>query len=182
MNDDRTRPPTAAEARAEVEARREATKVARAAELDERFGDTLPGKGIIGTSWFVTAAFVVVTVPAVIDPDRFIGAFFVVSLVIFFLACALFAIDIVLAAARSRDDAMGIGGLFFLAGCAPRRAQVHLMAALAVQVVVALVAAAVHPFTPLAFGTLVPMVGLSFSGLWAVRHGLFPPRVGVRKS
>ena len=178
MNDDRTRQQTAAEARAEVEARREATKAARAAELTERFGDTLPGKGIIGTSWFVTAAFVVVTVPAVIDPDRFIGAFFVVSLAIFFLACALFAIDIVLAAARSRDDAMGIGGLFFLAGCAPRRAQVHLMAALAVQVVVALVAAAMHPFTPLAFGTLVPMVGLSFSGLWAVRHGLFPPRAG----
>ena len=52
----------------------------------------------------------------------------------------------------------------------------------AVQVVVALVAAAVHPFTPLAFGTLVPMVGLGFSGLWAVRHGLFPARVGVRPS
>ena len=73
-------------------------------------------------------------------------------------------------------------GLFFLAGCAPRRAQVHLMAALAVQVVVALVAAALHPFTPLAFGTLVPMVGLGFSGLWSVRHGLFPPRVPVRAS
>lgn len=177
MNDDRSRPPTAAEARAEVEARRAATKDARAAELDERFGDGTPGRPIIVASWLVTAVFVAVTVPAVIDPDRFIGAFFVVSLVIFFLACALFVVDIVLAAARSRDDAMGIGGLFFLAGCAPRSVQIHLLSALAIQVVVAIVAAAVRPFTPLAFGTLVPMVGLGFSGLWAVRHGLFPSRV-----
>jgi len=176
MNDERSRPQTAAAARAEVEANRAATREARAAALDERFGERVPGRAIIAVSWVVTASFVLVTVPAVIDPDRFIGAFFVVSLVIFFLACALFAIDIVLAAARSRDDAMGIGGLFFLAGCAPRSVQLHLMSALAVQVVVALVAAAVHPFTPLAFGTLVPMVGLGFSGLWAVRHGLFPPR------
>lgn len=176
MNEHRTRPPTAAEARAEVEARRDATRAARAAALEERFGEGVPGRGIIVTSWVVTAAFVLVTVPAVVDPDRFVGAFFVVSLLIFFLACALFAVDLVLAAARSRDDTMGIGGLFFLAGCAPRSVQVHLMSALAIQVVVALVAAALHPFTPLAFGTLVPMVGLGFSGLWAVRHGLFPSR------
>ena len=176
MNDRSSRPQSAAEARAEYEAARAATRAARAEEMDERFGDELPGRGIIGASWFVTVTFVAVTVPAIVDPDRFITPFFVVSLVIFFLACALFAVDIVLAAARSRDDAMGIGGLFFLAGSAPRAAQVHLMSALAVQVVVALVAAAVHPFTPLAFGTLVPMVGLGFSGLWAVRHGMFPPR------
>lgn len=176
MNDQKPRPKSAADARAEYEAQRAASREERSAEMDQRFGDGLPGRGIIAVSWFVTILFVVVTVPAIVDPDRFVAAFFAVSLAIFFLACGLFAVDIVLAAARSRHDAMGIGGLFFLAGSAPRAAQAHLMGALAVQVVVALVAAASHPFTPLAFGTLVPMVGLGFSGLWAVRHGLFPER------
>jgi tetrahydromethanopterin S-methyltransferase subunit C len=95
---------------------------------------------------------------------------------LFLAGCALFMIDLVLAAARSRDDAMGIGGLFFLAGSAPRGVQRHLLGSLAVQVVVAVGAAALDPFTPLAFGTLVPTIGLAFCGLWAVRHGLFPAR------
>ena len=82
---------------------------------------------------------------------------------------------LVLAAARSRDDAMGIGGLFFLAGSAPRAVQRHLMGSLAVQLVVAVVAAALDPFTPLAFGTLVPVLPLGLAGLWSVRHGMFDP-------
>ena len=64
-----------------------------------------------------------------------------------------------------------------VAGVAHPKVRTPLVRQLYFQVVVAIVAAAVHPFTPLAFGTLVPMVGLGFSGLWAVRHGLFPSRV-----
>ena len=143
--------------------------------MQERFGDTVPGRAIIAASWASTLLFTAVTVPAVIDPDAFIGLFFGVSVALFFAGCAVFALDLVLAAARSRDDAMGIGGLFFLAGSAPRAAQRHLLGSLAVQVVVAVVAAALDPFTPLAFGTLVPVLPLALAGLWAVRHGLFEP-------
>jgi hypothetical protein len=100
--------------------------------------------------------------------------------VLFFAGCAVFALDIALAAARSRDDAMGIGGLFFLAGSAPRPVQVHLLGSLAVQVAVAVLGAALHPFTPLAFGTLVPTSALALAGLWSVRHGLFPAAGPVR--
>ena len=103
--------------------------------------------------------------------------FFAVSVVLFLAGCALFMVVLVLAAARSREDAMGMGGLFFLAGSAPATVQRHLLGSLAVQVVVAIAAAALDPFTPLAFGTLVPTIGLAFCGLWAVRHGLFPPRI-----
>jgi hypothetical protein len=45
-----------------------------------------------------------------------------------------------------------------------------------VQVVVAVVAAALRPFTELAFGTLAPTLGLALCGWWAVRHGLFEER------
>jgi hypothetical protein len=54
--------------------------------------------------------------------------------------------------------------------------QRHLLGSLGVQIVVAVVAAALDPFTPLAFGTLVPTLGLALCGLWAVRHGMFPGR------
>lgn len=170
------RPPTAAEARAQVEARRAEDRAARAAAMEERYGDTLPGRSIIVASWASTALFALVTVPALVDPEAAVAAFFAVSMLLFTAGCAVFMVDLVLAAARSRDDAMGIGGLFFLAGSAPPAVQRHLLGSLGVQIVVAVVAAALDPFTPLAFGTLVPTLGLALCGLWAVRHGMFPGR------
>lgn len=171
----RPRPESAAEARAAVEAQRAATRTERQAELQRRYGSGVPGRWILVASWSSTALFAAVTVLVVIDPDRFIAAFFGVSVALFFAGCGLFAGDIVLAAARSRDDAMGIGGLFFLAGSAPRSVQLHLLGSLAAQLVIGIAGAATDPFTPLAFGTLVPVLALSFVGLWAVRHGLFAP-------
>jgi hypothetical protein len=44
-------------------------------------------------------------------------------------------------------------------------------------VVVAFAAAALRPFTSLAFGILVPMWGLALAGVWGARHGTFGPRV-----
>lgn len=172
----RERPPSAAEARAEAEADRAARRGEREASMQAAFGDGLPGRWIVAASWGCTALFTLSAIPALIDPEDSITVYFTVSVVLFLLGCALFMVDLVLAAARSRDDAMGIGGLFFLAGSAPPAAQRHLLGSLGVQVVVAVGAAALDPFTPLAFGTLVPTVGLAFCGLWAVRHGLFPAR------
>ena len=34
----------------------------------------------------------------------------------------------------------------------------------------------IRPFTPLAFGILVPMLGLGLIALWGARHGTFPAR------
>lgn len=168
------RPQTAAEARAEVEARRDQQREAREAQMRERFGDRPPGRSIIVASWLCTAAFVLSAIPALVDPADAVAVYFAVSVGLFLAGCALFLVDLVLAAARSRDAVMGIGGLFFLAGSAPRSVQRHLLGSLALQVVVAVLAAALDPFTPLAFGTLVPTIGLAFCGLWSVRHGLFP--------
>ena len=47
---------------------------------------------------------------------------------------------------------------------------------MAVQTIVGLVTAAIRIETTLAFGILVPTLGLAFCGLWGARHGLFPPR------
>ncbi len=81
------------------------------------------------------------------------------------------------AVARSRTDEISVAGLYFLAGgSAPSPVRRRLMGALLVQVVVAFATAAIRPFTSLAFGVLVPVYGLGLAGLWASRHGEFPPR------
>src|SRR4051812_35483515 len=81
-----------------------------------------------------------------------------------------------IAVGRSRNDAIGIGGLYFLQGSAPPAIRLHLLGSLGAEVVIALVAASLRPFTGVAFSILAPMWGLGLCGLWAARFGTFPPR------
>jgi hypothetical protein len=127
----------------------------------------------------VTAVFVVVAVASAVALDRLKVMVVVVSLVLFAVGCIAFLWAYAIAVNRSRTDAIGIGGLFFLQGSAPRAVQVRLLGALAVQVVVAVATAAVHPFTSQAFAVLAPMFGLGLAGLWGARHGRFGPRTEV---
>lgn len=137
-----------------------------------------PGQGLIRAAWAGTALQVVVAVPAVLAPDTVGPTYAVVSLGLFAVGVVAFLWAYAIAVGRSRTDTIGVGGLFFLAGCAPPAVQRVMMTALAVEVVVALGAASLRVYTALAFGILVPMFGLGLSGLWGARHGTFPPRTG----
>jgi hypothetical protein len=172
----RPRPQSAAEARAEVEARRSERAEARRSEVEAAFGGGVPGRAIVVVSWVASAVLCLLTAAAVAVPDEAIELFFAFTVGSFLAGSALLALDVVLAAGRSRTHAMGIGGLFFLAGSAPRPVQVQLNVALGLAVVVATAGAAVRPFTPLAFGVLAPVLQLGCSGLWGVRHGHFALR------
>jgi hypothetical protein len=168
---------SAAQARSEVEAQRAVRRAAREARLTEAFGGEVPGRPTIWATWIATTIQVVATVGALADEDRFLGTYLSVSLVLFGIGSALFVVDIVLAAARSTRDAMGIGGLFFCAGTAPRAVALSMNASLAVAVLVSLVAVGVRFSTPeLAFGTLAPVLQLALTGFWGVRHGVFAER------
>ena len=119
----------------------------------------------------VTAVAAVVTEAATVVAAGVALALFAVGIGIFFWAYAI-------AVNRSRTDAIGIGGLFFLAGSetAPAGVKRALLASLALQTAIGLATAAARPFTPLAFGVLVPLYGLALTGLWGARHGRFGPR------
>lgn len=134
------------------------------------------GGRIITVSRAGTALFAVTATAAVIDRDSFGLLNVVVSLGLFGIGCVVFLWAFGVAVNRSRTDAIGIGGLYFLQGSAPRRVQVALLVPLAAQVAVALVSAGLRPFTSLAFGVLVPMFGLAQAGLWGARHGRFGSR------
>lgn len=140
-----------------------------------------PGARIILASRVGTLAFVVTSVAAVIDRDLFGLVAVAVDLVLFLIGCVVFLWAFGVAVNRSRTDAIGIGGLYFLQGSAPRQVQVALLVPFVVQVVVALVTAGLRPFTSLAFGVLVPMFGLAQAGLWGARYGSFGSRFDDEK-
>jgi hypothetical protein len=138
--------------------------------------DPFPGRGIIRASLIGTVVFTISAVATAIAPTTFIAVGVGVAMVLFFVGIGLFFWAYAVAVNRSRTDLIGLGGLFFLAGSAPGRVQRLLLGSFAVEVVVGLVTAGVHPFTPLAFGVLASMYGLSLCGLWAAKWGTFPPR------
>lgn len=139
------------------------------------------GHGLIRASWVGTAVFTVVSVIATIDPDSLGAPAVVVSLVLFAGGSVAMFWAFLIAVQRSREVVIGIGGLYFGAGSAPRGVRRHLMASLAVQVIVAFTTASIRVFTSLAFGILVPVWGLGLAGLWCARHGEFAPRDDVAR-
>jgi hypothetical protein len=134
------------------------------------------GRGVIKASWIGTGIFTVSAVATAIAPRTFVAVGVGVAMVMFFVGIGLFVWAYAVAVNRSRTDLIGLGGLFFLAGSAPRPVQWSLLGSLAVEVVVGIATAAVHPFTPLAFGVLASMYGLALCGVWAAKWGTFPPR------
>ena len=140
------------------------------------------GSGIVQASWASTALFTAVSVVAVLVDGAPRTAAAAIDVVLFLIGIGIFLWAYAIAVGRSRTVEMGIGGLFFLAGdvadAAPRR---HLRLSLGVQVVVSLVAASIRLYTVVAFGVLVPTLGLALMGLWGARHGRFGPRVRQRR-
>jgi hypothetical protein len=131
---------------------------------------------IVQASIAGTVLFALTAVPAAIAPDTFVGVAVLVSLALFAVGLVAFVWAYAVAVGRSRTDLMGIGGLFFLAGSAPRVVQRRLIGSLVAEIVIAVVTASTRVYTPLAFGVLVPMYGLGLMGLWGARYGTFPPR------
>jgi hypothetical protein len=141
----------------------------------------MPGSRLLRANTYGTALFLITALSGTIHEGfpRTVAA--VVASVLFTIGCAVFLWALWLAIQRSRTEAIGMGGLFFLLEpVAPRLVRRPFSVLLAVQFLVGLAAAAatfnVKPFTPLAFGVLVPMFGLGFSGLWAAKYGSFGAR------
>ncbi len=101
----------------------------------------------------------------------------------FVVGSAMFMVAFVLAAGRSRDEQVTMAGVIWLSGAAPVRTARAFRVLLGLQVVVAVAAASIRPFTAVAFGILAPMYGLGTMALHAARKGDFAPIVvGERKS
>ncbi len=144
----------------------------------------MPGSAIVRLNLVATAVFTVSAVLAAwvfTMPWRVQGV--VVSLGLFALGVWVFLWGYWTAVQRSRVDQIAVAQVYFLTHrVVPVIQQRAMWLALSVQCAVSLVTALARPNTDgkpgstLAFGILVPMLGLGLNGLLAARHGNFAPR------
>ena len=123
-----------------------------------------------------TIIFVVLVTGSVFFEGLIRTTSLVFNLFLFTTGCCTFMAAFARAVKRSRTEAIGVGGLYFLSGCAPPKIRRQMMGLLSFQVVISLTAASLRPFTVVASAVLVPVFGLGLSGLWAANHGDFEPR------
>lgn len=134
------------------------------------------GERLVRASWTSTGVFAVPAVLAALTGARVLEiTSATISVVLFLVGCAVFLVAYARAVNRSRTEEIAVAGVYLMMGeSAPRRVRNHLLGSLAVQIVVALVTAAIR--WPLAFGILVPTLGMGLAGLWTATHGTFPER------
>jgi hypothetical protein len=144
-------------------------------EQDER---REPGR-IAAWSWATTGVFAAAALAVTLGATSLEGVAIVISLTLFAASLGVWAYAFGLAVVRSsRGDDISVASLFFLSsGAAPAGVRRQLLGSLAVAVVVAIATVKANPF-----GALVPMLPLGLAGLWAARHGTFPPRSRVPSS
>ena len=144
------------------------------------------GNGIVRANSVLTGLFGVSTLlAAALFDSPWKAVAVVVDVVCFTVGVVAFLWGYWNAVQRSREEEIGVAALYFLLdGIAPRGVAVRMNSMLAFQVVWAVTTAIWRgstngkPGSTLAFGVLVPMLGLGLNGLWGAFHGTFGPRVG----
>lgn len=139
---------------------------------------------IVRFNCIATFVFTVVAVVAAVFFDDFSKVLVVVvSLALFAVGVAGFLVGYFAAVQRSREEEISVTQLFFMVGSvADTRVKRLMNGCLFVQSAVGLATALARPSTDgkagsvLAFGVLVPMLGLGLNGLWVSRYGTFGPR------
>lgn len=138
--------------------------------------DAHEGAGLVQLSFIGTGALLVAAVFGALTPDG-AGTFTAwVSGLLFAVGVVLFLWGYAVGVARSREEQITLGGLFFLSGTAPKLVRFRLRLAFAVQVAIAVAAASVRPYTAVAFAVLAPMLGLGAMAIWGARYGTFEAR------
>ncbi len=142
------------------------------------------GLVIVRVNAVLTAVFVVTSLAAAVvfdDPWKQVAVG--TSLACFAVGVVAFLWGYWNAVQRSREDNIGVAALYFLlGGIAPKGVARRMNTLLAVQTVWSIATAVARgstdgtPGSTLAFGILVPMMGLGLNGLWGAFHGTFEPR------
>ena len=139
------------------------------------------GAGLVRLAAWGTGVIVTTSVAAAAVPDTFGIVHAVVASVLFVVGTGAFLWAYGLGLSRSRTDDVSIPGLFFLSEpAAPAEVRRRFRVALSVEIVSVVAAAAVRPFTVVAFGVLAPMFALGLMALCGGRHAVFRPRPAPR--
>ena len=145
-------------------------------------GHRLVRINLVGTALFVVAEAIAIPLRSERSAQVLVA---VVSLVLFAMGVATALWAYTSALERSRVQEVGVANLFLLTGpTAPAEVRRPMTVALIVQTVLGLggaivgsVGLAATALNALAFGVLVPMLGIGMNGVWAARYGSFGPRL-----
>jgi hypothetical protein len=146
---------------------------------------------IVQVNLALTAVFAVTATGAAVvfsTTWQWIGA--ITAMVLFTIGVVAFLWSYWNAVQRSRTDEIAVTQLYLLMGDAiPSPVKRVMNLTLATQFAIALATTLARPDGPdgnpgssLAVGFLVPMLGFGLNGLWAVYHGTFAARTGLRAS
>ncbi|HZM43094.1 MAG TPA: hypothetical protein VFB94_28450 [Acidimicrobiales bacterium] len=144
---------------------------------EEAAGAVREGQRILRFDVYATVVFAVVSLLEAVLPEPLVVLSVPLDLVLFVVGCGAFLWAYAVAVGRSRYEVLTMGGVFFPGrDVVPAVAVRVLRLCLLAQVVVAVVAASVRPFTPSAFAVLVPMLGVGLMALYGARYGRFPAK------
>ena len=141
-------------------------------------------KYLLRANLVLTVLFLIATVvAAVVFTPATRAAGVVVDLALFGVGVAAFIWGYFSAVQRSRVDEISVASLYFLSGqVASKQVQKIMNGCLIAQLLIGLAGAIARSSTDgkagstLAFGVLVPLLGLGLNGLWASQFGTFTPR------
>lgn len=178
--------PTAAELRAQQQAGQRQRRAADRSALEAHFQGGVPGQRIIIGTWVATALLAIGQTVGLLSshgrahPSGGEQIAALISLTLFGLGLVSFCFAIYAGAQRSRTSTFAVGGWFLLAGAAPTSTRASLLGSVAAQMAIGIAAASIRPFSVLAYGTLVWLLGLGLCGVWGARYGFFPDRPDPR--
>ena len=160
-------------------------------DMQRSLDSTTAGRVVVRANIALTSIFMVTSLVAALSfrqPWKSVSV--VVDIVCFSVGVFAFLWGYWNAVQRSREEEIGVAALYFLMdGIAPRPVSLRMNTLLATQLVWAIGTALSRgstdgkPGSTLAFGVLVPMMGLGLNGLWGAFHGTFAPRqTGKRRT
>lgn len=124
--------------------------------------------------WQVTALFAGLTALTHVLADSLDLAYAVFSSILFLAGIVLFALGFWNGVQRSRVELVTLSGLLAAnRGNVVRSVRWSVWGAFGAQVVIAVVAASLRPFTQQAFALLAPLFGIGLAALWGSRHARF---------
>lgn len=135
-----------------------------------------PGQHLLRLSWLSTVVLAAVVAAGLVSADGFIPFVVALSVAMFLLGSLLLLLGLLYGLKRSRVEIVTVFGLFFLQDSAPSTVRRVFAGSMAFQFVIAFTAAAMRPYTEMAFVILAPMLPLGSAALWSSQHGFFPRR------
>lgn len=121
-------------------------------------------------SWAGTAVFAVTALSATAGGSGYPAVLVALALFIVSVPLSLYALAKGALRIARNAERVTVGSLFFLSGSAPKPVRYSLLGSLAACLAVTVVTASAEPF-----GVLVPVWPMTVCGMWAARHGTFPP-------